>query len=140
MGIDNLTHVKKGQRLSAYTVNSIIDAVKGTEKPGNFKPGKGIRAQTLFYTSVAIPPYSIFPLIPNATSTYDTFYARYTVEKYTASHSEQYIPGLFGTNGRLTIPAGIPFFGWIITSDWDSPIVVSDYANNAKQCGFKAFY
>lgn len=137
MGVDNLTHVRKGQRLSAYTVNSIIDAVKGMEKPGNFKPGKSIRAQTLFYTSVAIPPYSIFPLIPNATSTYDIFYAKYTVEKYTASHSDQYIPGLYGTNGRLTIPAGVAFFGNIITSDWDSPIVVSDYANNAKKCGFK---
>lgn len=137
MGIDNLTHVKKGQRLSAYTVNSIIDAVKGTEKPGNFKPGKSIRAQTFFYTSEAIPPYSIFPLIPNATSTYDTFYSKYTVEKYQAANSDNYVPGLFGTNGRLTIPAETSFFGYIITADWDSPIVVSDYSGNAKNCGFK---
>ncbi|MBQ2622282.1 MAG: hypothetical protein IJF84_13165 [Thermoguttaceae bacterium] len=137
MGIDNIQHLKKGDRLKASTVNAIVDHLKNNPTPTTKTGGiQNIRQQTLFYTKVDIPAYSIFPLISNADSTENTFYSKYTVEQYNAANACLYIPGYFGTNGRFPIPANSQFYGTLLNRDFDSPIKVCDYEKGKTQCGF----
>ncbi|MBQ3349240.1 MAG: hypothetical protein IJG38_02465 [Thermoguttaceae bacterium] len=139
MGIENIRHLKKGDRLKAADINAIVDYLK--QHPVNVTPGglPNIRPQTLFYTASYIPEFSIFPLIPSADETDNTYYAQYCVERYNSEHECRYIRGYFGTNGRYPIPAHSTFYGQIITRDFDTPIRVADYdyENNKTQCGFK---
>ena len=138
MGIENIQNQRKGSILKASTVNALIDHAKNSPT-ANVRTGgfTNIRIQTLFYTDVDIPAYSIFPLIPNTPRTNNTFYAQYSVEQYDSDNINKYMSGYYGTNGRFPINAQTTFYGYILNYEHDVPIKVSDYEEGKTQCGFQ---
>lgn len=138
MGIDNIRMQRKGDGISAGKFNAIMDRLKNSPvtcvNPGGLPNN---RQQALFYTESYIPEYSIFPLIPNAESTNNTFNAKYSVEQYDPEHLNKYMSGYYGTNGRFPVYAQTTFYGYILNYEHDAPIKVSDYEEGKTQCGFQ---
>lgn len=137
MGIDNIQYQRRGQRLKANDFNSVVDRVKNMAQTTQTGRGTSTVNQTLFYTDVEIPAYSIFPIYRNDVATESTLHATYRVEQYNESHKDLYMSGYYGTNGRLDIAAGTAFYGYVIDIDWDAPIKISDYGDGSKECGFQ---
>ncbi len=137
MGIDNIRPLKQRQRPRCADWNAIVEQTKVNRPKMEGKKPELMRRMTQFYTAVEIPPYSIFPLIPNATDNNHTFNATYTVEKYRENRKSYYMPGYIGANGRMGIPAGSIFLGFLVDTEWDTPVKVHDYESGTVRCGFK---
>lgn len=97
-----------------------FDWANGTsykKKPNPF------RQQTIFYTPVEIPAYSVFP-VKVRTNSGEPF----QVCEFDKTEIADYADGFWGTNGRFAIPKQTSFYGWLLDENHDDPIAV--YSEN----------
>lgn len=88
------------------------------------------RQQTIFYTPVEIPAYSVFP-VKVRTNSGEPF----QVCEFDKTEIADYADGFWGTNGRFTIPKETSFYGWLLDEYHDDPIAVYGSPNVGDECG-----
>lgn len=88
------------------------------------------RQQTIFYTPVDIPAYSVFP-VKVRTNSGEPF----QVCEFDKTEIADYADGFWGTNGRFSIPKETSFYGWLLDENHDDPIAVYGNPNIGDECG-----
>lgn len=88
------------------------------------------RKQTLFYTPVEIPAYSVFPVKVKTQGD-----VPFEVCEFDKTKIADYTDGYFGTNGKFKIPKETKFYGYFLDEHYDDPIAVYGNPNVGDECG-----
>ena len=88
------------------------------------------RKQTLFYTPVEIPAYSVFPVKVKTQGD-----VPFEVCEFDKTKIADYTDGYFGTNGKFKIPKETRFYGYFLDEHYDDPIAIYGNPNVGDECG-----